>query len=378
MPDPLYRYALDKTGVNPDNKVINEAHTLAQLDYRAIAPDYGPFYEESVFVIDDANNTPLIKDVDYFCTELMEEASLKFNKSIMSLIIITNKNVSSNVKITYQTLGGIYTKAVDPIRRLYETVMNDDRTVDWSRVTNKPYGYPPNLHYNHLIDIVGFEPLITAIERIRNAIILTDVPAWEALIDWVKKYVNQRQGIVTEQEIDTITGLDKIVSFERLLYAAKHLNFNTFLFEPDNIRLKHPSTLKVTVRTTNLDDNTRLYWSIRHKDTVPNDFTNLSGSFVVNGNRGQISLGIAEARSVEGDEKFQIEIRLNNFNGPVIAVSSYYTIIHGVPKSNSTAAMFLSCCLLNPRLKNNAKNHFIKRETCLTQKSDARTLTGNP
>ena len=164
---------------------------------------------------------------------------------------------------------------------------------------------------------MGFEPLITAIERIRNAIILTDVPAWEALIDWVKKYINQRQGIVTEQEIDTISGLDKIVSFERLLYAAKHLNFNTFLFEPDNIRLKHPSTLKVTVRTTNLDDNTRLYWSIRHKDTVPNDFTNLSGSFVVNGNREQISLGIAEARRVEEDEKFQIEIRLNNFNVPV-------------------------------------------------------------
>ena len=378
MPDPLYRYALDKTGVNPDNKVINEAHTLAQLDYRSIAPDYGPFYEESVFVIDVVNNTPLIKDVDYFCTELMEEASLKFNKSIMSLIIITNRNVSSNVLITYQTLGGIYTKAVDPIRRLYETVMNDDRTVDWSRVMNKPYGYPPNLHYNHLIDIVGFEPLITAIERIRNAIILTDVPAWEALIDWVKKYVNQRQGIVTEQEIDTITGLDKIVSFERLLYAAKHLNFNTFLFDPDNVRLRHPSVLKVKIRTTNLEDNTRLYWTIRHIDTVPNDFDNLSGSFVVNGNRSEISLGIKDAHSVEGDERFQIEVRLNNYNGPVIAVSSYYTIIRGVPKSNSTAQMFLSCCLMNPRLRNNAKNHYIKRESCLTQKSDARTLTGNP
>lgn len=378
MPDPLYRYALDKTGVNPDNKVINEAHTLAQLDYRSIAPDYGPFYEESVFVIDVVNNTPLIKDVDYFCTELMEEASLKFNKSIMSLIIITNRNVSSNVLITYQTLGGIYTKAVDPIRRLYETVMNDDRTVDWSRVMNKPYGYPPNLHYNHLIDIVGFEPLITAIERIRNAIILTDVPAWEALIDWVKKYVNQRQGIVTEQEIDTITGLDKIVSFERLLYAAKHLNFNTFLFDPDNVRLRHPSVLKVKIRTTNLEDNTRLYWTIRHIDTVPNDFDNLSGSFVVNGNRSEISLGIKDAHSVEGDERFQIEVRLNNYNGPVIAVSSYYTIIRGVPKSNSTAQMFLSCCLMNPRLRNNAKNHYIKRESCLTQRSDARTLTGNP
>lgn len=378
MPDPLYRYALDKTGVNPDNKVINEAHTLAQLDYRSIAPDYGPFYEESVFVIDVVNNTPLIKDVDYFCTELMEEASLKFNKSIMSLIIITNRNVSSNVLITYQTLGGIYTKAVDPIRRLYETVMNDDRTVDWSRVMNKPYSYPPNLHYNHLIDIVGFEPLITAIERIRNAIILTDVPAWEALIDWVKKYVNQRQGIVTEQEIDTISGLDKIVSFERLLYAAKHLNFNTFLFDPDNVRLRHPSVLKVKIRTTNLEDNTRLYWTIRHIDTVPNDFDNLSGSFVVNGNRSEISLGIKDAHSVEGDERFQIEVRLNNYNGPIIAVSSYYTIIHGVPKSNSTAQMFLSCCLMNPRLKNNAKNHYIKRESCLTQRSDARTLTGNP
>ena len=134
----------------------------------------------------------------------------------------------------------------------------------------------------------------------------------------------------------------------------------------------------MTVRTTNLDDNTRLYWTIRHKDTVPNDFTNLSGSFVVNGNRGQITLGIRDARRVEGDERFRIEIRLNNYNGPVIAVSSDYTIIHGTPKSNSTAQMFLSCCLLNPRIKNNAKHHFIKRESCLTQKSDARTLTGNP
>ena len=373
MPAINYRYAFDRTGTNPDNKVVDEPHVLNNLAFRSVAPTYGPFFAESVYVYDVDAGRPLVKDIDYFPTEILEELSLKLNKEISSLIIINNSNVSNNIKITYQTVGGIYSDSSEAVSRMFEVVMNDSRTVNWENVEGKPYAYPPNLHFNYLTDIVGFEPLITALERIRNAIIVSDVPAWEALIDWVKKYVAQRQGIVTEQEIDTQSGLDKLVSHERLLYALKTLHFNTFLFEPDAIRIRGGNAQLIGIRSTNIPDNTRLYWTIGHTDTTPADFSTDHGSFVIYGNRSEVLLNIIKTKIPEKDEKFKLQIRMNAVNGPVIAESSYYTIMGETPKSNSMAAMLLSCCLYNPAIKLNAKHAFISRELCHTQLTTAQS-----
>jgi ABC-type polysaccharide/polyol phosphate export permease len=73
---------------------------------------------------------------------------------------------------------------------MYETVLQDARPVAWENVLGKPLLFPPTTHLHNLEDVYGFEPIVGALERVRNAIILSDVPAFEALVDWVNGQIS--------------------------------------------------------------------------------------------------------------------------------------------------------------------------------------------
>ena len=387
MASDTYRYALDPTGSNRDNYVSAEKHTLELKDFRAISPDHGPFYSKSLIVVDANTNKVLVKDVDYFCTELLQEVSLKYGLEILSLIIITNTAVSGNVTISYQALGGQYQNAAKAVANLYNTVINDNRTVAWENVVNKPNYYPPNQHFNLLADIVGFEPLITSIERLRNAIILSDVPAWEALVEWVKLYVKdrvvvtedpafielasritlleQKFTIVNPSEVDDVTKSDALVSFNRLLQAAERLNFNALTITPMVAKYKPGLSVEFTVQATHLADGERLYWSVEHIDTVDSDFNILSG--VMTFTAGKASFNLPITSNIEGEltERFKVYIRRTSVTGAVIAQTGTFTLT-GIPVTPGTdtndttiARAFLACCYYTPGLVRNARNMYI-------------------
>lgn len=186
-----YRYALDPTGLNPDNLVIAEEHQTTANSVRAVAPNSGAFFAESMLVYDSDTNTQLTAGTDYKCVELLQDATLKYGKEICVLLLIINPAVSSSVTITYQAVGGQFQYDGSAIANLYETVIKDNRPVDWENVLNRPLEYPPTMHNHLLEDVYGFEPVVAAIERVRNAILLSDVPAFEAVIDWMNARANQ-------------------------------------------------------------------------------------------------------------------------------------------------------------------------------------------
>ena len=102
---PITRYELDTTGQNRSNLVEGEIHTLSSRDLRAAAPRHGPYFKESMIVYDNVKNTPLKLNVDYVCTELMKEATLRIGKEICCIVLIINKEVSSQIRLTYQAVG---------------------------------------------------------------------------------------------------------------------------------------------------------------------------------------------------------------------------------------------------------------------------------
>lgn len=69
--------------------------------------------------------------------------------------------------------------------------------------------------------------------------------------------------------------------------------------------------------TTNVPDNTILYWQIEHVDTVDSDFNTLSGSFTINSNTGSFTLPIKGSFSNVGHH-FKIRIRTGSQFGPVV------------------------------------------------------------
>jgi hypothetical protein len=225
MPYSPVRYAYDPTGTNPDNLVVNETHILATSPTRSVSPIYGAFFTESVKVFDDVTDALLTKNVQYVCVELLKEPTEHLGKELCALILILDRTVNSSVRINYQVLGGHYQNQVDNMVKLYNAVIKDARPVNFSEIINKPNFYPPTLHQHILDDIYGFGPVVNALERIRQAILMTSIPAFEALIDYINKRLDDLKGgyadidLATYADIDSGIPNNKVISTDTLFYT---------------------------------------------------------------------------------------------------------------------------------------------------------------
>lgn len=193
---------LDITGTNPANKIVDEPHTLAPgLQVRSIAPNLGPFFGESI-IVKNSSGVTLTRGTDYQLVELHQEATLKYGKEIFSVILIINSAVSSNVTITYQALGGHYTYNDNAIINLYNTVITDNRPVNWANVLNKPDQYPPSVHSHLLEDVFGFEAVVDYLERIKRAITLGQTSIILEILQEIQNSISVTPGTYTKVTVD--------------------------------------------------------------------------------------------------------------------------------------------------------------------------------
>lgn len=358
---PIYRYPLDKTGTNPDNFVSRETHELQPKnrpgDVRVTSPTYGPFYAESFQMWDKDTGRLLDKGTDYRISELLGDASAIFGKEICQYIVVTNFDVSNTVQISYQALGGNYQNDGSVVQNVFATFLNDTRPVDWTNVTNKPPAYPPSLHMHLLQDIIGFGPLVVALERIRQAILLSNVAMFEALIDWIK---NRTLNAVTEEEIRNMLPVDKVVTMERLLYATHTLNFNAVTYRPNIRDMNGGQEIRFTISSTNFPQTETLYWTIRHVGTSSTNFAQVSGYVGVINQEGEFVVNTLA--DTEGDNRrltFEVDLRRNAIDGPIIAESGPMTISIGRSGIDLLFELLTACCPRSERFEQNGFNRYI-------------------
>lgn len=189
MPNILLRYELDITGTNPDNLVRGEAHTLSDLRFRALAPLHGAFYTKGCVLTDLADGRILHVDVDYSFTYLYSSASVMYGKEVVGAVIITNPDVSSNVSITYQVLGGHYSNNIDALVGMLETDIGDLTSDDYIDIINRPRSFMPSPHVHDLGDGIGFEYLIFALDKLAATIAWTDAGALMSLIERIDEFL---------------------------------------------------------------------------------------------------------------------------------------------------------------------------------------------
>ena len=185
MPSNLTRYNLDLTGINRNNYIFKEPYTLKASKVRALIPLYGLFYSDSVVITDGDTGRTLVRGDDYLCVELHQELTAITGKEVSAVILITNQTLGSTGTITRQIVGGNFQYDSTSIGNLYELAINDNRPVDWSKISNKPTGFPTTAHRHLLDDLFGFEAVVAAIERLRSALMLSNNPAYEYLVDWI-------------------------------------------------------------------------------------------------------------------------------------------------------------------------------------------------
>ena len=175
MPDiNTTRYPLDYTGLSPDNAVDSEQGVLADKAVRSYTPRYTPFFTESVIVVDADNNQILIKGVDYKCLDLVDVASEIAAKEICTTIVVLNELVSSNIRVTYQTVGGVYQDTYASLSNLLTTLAQDGRAIWWEAIPNRPTLFAPAEHLHSIGQGIGFEYLVDAIDRLGATILVGD------------------------------------------------------------------------------------------------------------------------------------------------------------------------------------------------------------
>lgn len=285
-------YPLDRTASSTDNYIVGEVQQLPVADKRIVVPTFSPFFTNNLHIYDNNSNVELIRGDDYELGELHKDATMHLGHEVYQLLIIVNPNISGEIRINYQTVGGDYSYPIPAIQKLYDQVINRNDPVDWNRVINKPDTFPPSLHTHWLSDVYGFQAVVDAIERVRNAIVMSDVPTYQAIVDWIDSrmdaYPTDRHMVV-----------------------------------PETYSVMKGYKLKMLYGTKDLYNHTPFTWEIVHITTTNDDFVGLGGSFNVILDRGEFLVGTNNTLTT--DKEFKVRILDNN--GNEVAVSDPITIL---------------------------------------------------
>ena len=194
----VIRYPLDETGTSPDNLVLNEPHELGSRQVRCIALHYGAFFTESLRVRDAATGQPL-NSTQYYPAELYAVPTALYGKEICAIIVITDPTVSGNVLVDYQVLGGYYGASTQAIIQQLENLNLDDRPVSWPNIIDKPSEFPPTWHYHDAGDIFGFEFVVQALDRIRDAILMGDKASHDEIYRYIDRMYDELVDLIDRQ-----------------------------------------------------------------------------------------------------------------------------------------------------------------------------------
>lgn len=172
MPNPLYPF--DETGRSPDSRVVNEYHTLTQVNdypFRIIIPEFAPFYTID-FEIDhiaiNGDVTPLNEGVDWNFAIPFMGATRGTGKPVYGGIPIINTFTNGAIRISYQTVGGSWCADRGYIyERLLEIAYNP-RTTWWDQISNVQEIFPV-IDHDHSTDdvqqVMALFPLLAGIQQ---------------------------------------------------------------------------------------------------------------------------------------------------------------------------------------------------------------------
>lgn len=391
MPIPIYTYAFDPTGLDPNNYIQGEVHTLSARPIRIVAPQHGAYYTESIVVRDHITNTILTKGTQYECVQLLQEAAVRIGKEICTLILIKDPDVNSQVRLNYQVVGGNYSNNVSNIVAMYEAVANDNRTVDWLNIQDKPLEYPPALHNQLLSTVYGFEPMVAALERLRQTIALGNVPVYESLITWImnmisgfpehiqnmnnphqttKAQVNlglvENYPVVTEEEILAGEPVDKYMTFRSFLTAIQIYGGGpgqTYTVVSSEIAVGEGEDIVFTVTTPQaIVNGTVLYWDIFHITTSANDFVSNLGTVTIQNGTGHFTVSCRTDLDMESDETFKVVIRTVSPAGNIVCTSVVITLLNTNEQGDNlsdTMRGLLACCPIGDSFVFNATTYSV-------------------
>lgn len=244
---PTFYLTRDITGSLSDNLITNERHTVQDLPFRIIVPNFGGFYVDDLIVnsINTTTNvsTLLVKDVDYKCLEVDILDTAETGKEVAHVILINKVTNDLTFDITYQAIGGSNSPNISVLMQAFDDLNINNKVRNWLDVAHKPDAYPPNDHRHDSADIYGLEYIVKALDNIKNAV--TDASydlIHQYLIEKIKIKLDNYSPIISDainNKLDTVSILtDKsektlIYTYSQFLEVSRKLD--EVKFELDRI-----------------------------------------------------------------------------------------------------------------------------------------------
>ena len=174
--------------------------------------------------------------------------------------------------------------------------------------------------------------------RTISLIIAQGNPAWIpsiVQIDGVTQTLNWADGLVPAGNIgnfDVVTF--NLIRFNNAWTVTGLLSKNglvdastpTYAFASAAGAINEGATGTYIVNTTNVPNGTTLYWTVNYSTALTSDFTAGSGTFTINNNTGQFTVGPTADVTTEGAETFTFSVRLVSTTGTVVASTNIQTI----------------------------------------------------
>lgn len=140
--------------------------------------------------------------------------------------------------------------------------------------------------------------------------------------------VNIKQDNITENaenfQIEILSGLSStsntpVLTSPPITINAQTVGSPTYTFSSYPTIVGENSSENFTITTTNVVNNTRLYWTIDFNGSSSSaDFTTTSGSFLINNGTGTFSVSIVQDLLSES-ENFIVQVRTTSTNGTLVA-----------------------------------------------------------
>lgn len=200
----ILKYPLDPTGLNPNNKIVGEVHSLGTGVNRAIVPDYSAFYSASMVVYVEDGIDPLVPNQHYIAAQLHADATAALDREVCMAVVIIDQSIMGNIRLEYQTVGGDFSVSVDALRQAIEDEDLDDRTVSWGDLIARPSAFPPAPHLHDIGDLYGFEYVVEALEALRSAILIGD----EAIHEEIRQYIRYEDSLLRDSIAQTNQNLN--------------------------------------------------------------------------------------------------------------------------------------------------------------------------
>lgn len=179
----------DPTGRAILNFVESEIQEVGTNNERLFVPSHGPFYLNSLTVMDGA--VPLVRNVDYFVYVLHVRASKDSGKPVACCIKVVKKGVSK-VSITYQAVGGKYNYVFEIIKDLIEGSNGGVvQPIYWDNILDKPKTFNPASHMHPYWEFEVWQAWLTPLDEILQGILFRKIAKVQAIYDYYHSKLTQ-------------------------------------------------------------------------------------------------------------------------------------------------------------------------------------------